>query len=820
MRRWRRAAVCALVLAMSVSAGAGSAQASSPTSFEAAIDDAKAAMLIDPETAVARARAAEAIAGRFAAPGERDTAIATARWLEGEAYLRLNEPALARGPIDTAWTLASRQSPRSKLLGDILLSRGGLYGAEAKVAAALADYQAAFAIFRAIGDARSQSRALLSIASLYSDGNDHESALRYFGQALEVYSGDPGLSVSIYNNRGAILQDMGRYDAAEAEFRRALAIERPLNSPLLRARILGNLARNYLRGGRVTAAERTIREGLALTAGGEAAGWRPQLLAIAAQAALQRHDLATAGRLVDEMFVGVDPTRTTLASRESHKAAYDVYRAMNRPALALTHLTALKRLDDEATKLATSASTALMGARFDFANQELRIAKLKADDLQRSIAFERDKARTERLVFLGAGGATLVVIAMLAVGIVTLRRSRNAVRSANTDLATTNVALGKALAAKTEFLATTSHEIRTPLNGILGMAQVMLADRRLDAGTRDRVRLLHDAGTTMRGLVDDILDVAKIETGNLTIETASFDLGALVADTCRMWEAQAQARGLSFTRDTMLSDELVVGDAARTRQVLANLLSNALKFTDSGTIRLRAWRSADDSEVRIAVTDSGIGIPADKQDAIFESFRQADTSTTRRFGGTGLGLSICRSLARAMGGDVTVDSVVGQGSTFTLRLPLGVADTVCAGAAEAGGEPALLIVDRNPITRSMFRSLLSPDAPCIAFADSVEDAERQIAGGSIGSVLIDDATIRAAGDVDAALRVIAAAAGKNGATTALLWPSAAAAEFDRLRATGVNRVIGKPVASAALVAALFATDEPDAHQVSLVTQAA
>ncbi|WP_235512703.1 sensor histidine kinase [Sphingomonas sp. Leaf17] len=480
----------------------------------------------------------------------------------------------------------------------------------------------------------------------------------------------------------------------------------------------------------------------------------------------------------------------------------------------------MKRLDDESTKLATSASTALMGARFDFANQELRIAKLKADDLRRSIAFEREEARTERIMFLGAGGATLVVIALLAFGIVTLRRSRNAVRSANTDLATTNIALGKALAAKTEFLATTSHEIRTPLNGILGMAQVMLADRRLDPATRDRVRLLHDAGTTMRGLVDDILDVAKIETGNLTIEAAPFDLRALLADTCRMWEAQAQVRGLSFTLDMILSDEMVTGDAARTRQVLSNLLSNALKFTDRGTIRLRAWRSADDSDIRIAVTDSGIGIPADKQDTIFESFRQADTSTTRRFGGTGLGLSICRSLARAMGGDVTVDSVVGQGSTFTLRLPLGIAETACQATADAGGEPALLVVDRNPITRSMFRSLLSPHAPCIVFADSVEDATCQIASGTIGTVLIDDATIRAADDVDAGLQAIAAVARANGATTTLLWPSAGSAAFDRLYATGVTRIIAKPVASTALVAALFAVDGPDAHQVSLVTQAA
>lgn len=788
--------------------------------FDVAIDDAKAAMLIDPKTAVDKARAAEAIAEQFAAPADRAIAVATAKWLQGEAYLRLNETTRADQPITIAWTLASRQSPHSKLLGDILLSRGGLYAAQTKVAAALADYQAAFAIFRAIGDARSQSRALLSIATLYSDGNDNESALRYFGQALDVYRGDPGLSVSIYNNRGAILQDLGRYDAAELEFRRALEIERPLDSPLLRARILGNLARNRLKAGRLASAERTILQGLALTADGEAAGWRPQLLAIAAQAALQRRDLVQAGRLVGEAFDGVDLNATSLSSREAHKTAYEVYRQMGQPALALAHLMALKRLDDEATTLATSASTALMGARFDFANQELRIAKLKADDLRRGIAFERDKARTQQLIFMVAGGATLIVITLLAVGIVTLRRSRNAVRSANIDLATTNAALGKALSAKTEFLATTSHEIRTPLNGILGMTQVMLADGKLDADTRDRVRLLHDAGTTMRGLVDDILDVAKIETGNLTIETAPFDFAALMTDSCRMWEAQAKARGLSFTLDTTMPDGLVVGDAARTRQILSNLLSNALKFTDRGTIRIRAWRGGDDSQFRVAITDSGIGIPPEKYEDIFESFRQADTSTTRRFGGTGLGLSICRNLARAMGGDVTVDSVVGQGSTFTVRLPLVMAETADAPVVEEKTIPAMLVVDRSPITRSMFRTLLTPHASRVIFADDGDDAVRRIRDDTIGTILIDDATMRASGDVEGGLRAIAAAARAGGAATILLWPSAAQAEFDGLLATGVDRIIGKPVASAALIAALFATDRPDVHQVSLVTQAA
>jgi len=310
-----------------------------------------------------------------------------------------------------------------------------------------------------------------------------------------------------------------------------------------------------------------------MTTAPEAAPWRSRLLAIAAQRSLQARRLGDAARLIEASFAGVDPDTTTLPYREAHQTAYRTFATLGEPGKALPHLIALKRLDDEATKLATQTNTALMAARFDFANQELRIAKLKAEELRRGIAFEQARARTERLVFLGAAAATAIVILMLAISLFTVRRSRNQVRAANEDLAVTNEALGKALAAKTEFLATTSHEIRTPLNGILGMTQVMLADARLDAAIRDRLTVVHGAGVTMKALVDDILDVAKIETGHLTIEEAPFDLAATIRDAATMWRAQAEARGLRFETALAGCPDCVVGDAARVRQIVFNLVA-------------------------------------------------------------------------------------------------------------------------------------------------------------------------------------------------------------------------------------------------------
>ena len=395
--------------------------------------------------------------------------------------------------------------------------------------------------------------------------------------------------------------------------------------------------------------------------------------------------------------------------------------------------------------------------------------------------------------------AITIVIGLLAFALFTVRRSRDKIHAANADLAVTNSALGKALAAKTEFLATTSHEIRTPLNGILGMTEVILADAALSAALRDRLNIVHGAGVTMRALVDDILDVAKMETGNLSIESAPFDLRATVVEATRMWEEQARAKGLGFDVDLDDCPTLIVGDAARVRQIVFNLLSNALKFTATGRVAVSAGVTKDDT-LRIAVSDSGIGIPPEKLDEIFESFRQADAGTTRQFGGTGLGLAICRNLARAMGGDVSVGSVVGSGATFTLLLPLVRAEPLAADEGRAAADRTL-VIDRNPISRMTLRSLLAPRGGDIVFAGTVDEAVARLREGGIARLLIDDATVCAAGDPHAALRTIAAAG--TGADTTLLWSGDAATECEELLETGVDRVILKPITGAALVTAMF-----------------
>jgi signal transduction histidine kinase len=788
----------------------------SDATFNSLIADAKAAMLADPHVAITKALVAEDFASRIKDGRRKAIMRATAQWLRGEAYLRLNDLAKARPLIGAALSTAAHIAPGSGLHGDALLSAAWIATGDGKVGEALVDDQHAHAIFQKLGDARSQSKALQSIGALYSGGYDYPSALKYYDQALQVTTSDPRLNLALYNNRGNVLKELGQYKAAEAQFRRSYALAKGMQSPLLQILVLINVTGARLAYNDVAGAQRAVEEIAQLSARGEAAGFRKQLFGLEAQIALQRRDLGAALRLINQRFRDNDDAEPTLLDREAHQTAYRIYQDTGHDNLALRHLEILKKLDDKQTKLARSTNAALMAARFDFANQELKIANLQRDEARRSVAYEQARARTQQQIFLGIVLGTAIVIALLGFGIVTLRRSRNQVRAANDDLEVTNNALGKALAAKTEFLATTSHEIRTPLNGILGMTQVMLADATLEHDLRDRLKVVHGAGLTMCALVDDILDVAKMETGNLAIEQAPFDLHAIIAESTRLWEDQARAKGMSFARNLADCPTMILGDAARTRQIVFNLLSNALKFTAEGAVTLTIG-AIDADRYRISVSDTGIGIPADKRDEIFESFRQADTSTTRQYGGTGLGLSICRKLAQAMGGDIGVSSVPGQGSTFTVELPL-VPAPAPAAACEPGasGDRCLLIVDRNPITRSMLKTLTAPHATGVELAGSLVDATARLATGGIAQVLVDGAVMQEDNSADLLRSLVAL-----GAPVTMLWPSATLAEHRAsLDAAGVTHIVAKPVSGSQLVALLFAADPALNRPAALVPRAA
>ncbi|THD78813.1 MAG: PAS domain S-box protein [Phenylobacterium sp.] len=222
--------------------------------------------------------------------------------------------------------------------------------------------------------------------------------------------------------------------------------------------------------------------------------------------------------------------------------------------------------------------------------------------------------------------------------------------------------------AKSAFLATMSHEIRTPLNGVLGMAQAMARDE-LSPGQRERLDVVRQSGEALLAILNDVLDLSKIEAGKLELEQTEFDIAELARAAHATFAATAQAKKLDFQLNVARGARgIYVGDTVRVRQILYNLVSNALKFTEKGAVKVAVGHRA--GNLVLTVTDTGIGIAPEKLAALFQKFVQADATTTRRYGGTGLGLAICRDLAEMMGGTIAARSEPGEGAVFTVHLPL------------------------------------------------------------------------------------------------------------------------------------------------------
>jgi signal transduction histidine kinase/CheY-like chemotaxis protein len=241
-------------------------------------------------------------------------------------------------------------------------------------------------------------------------------------------------------------------------------------------------------------------------------------------------------------------------------------------------------------------------------------------------------------------------------------------KAAMRDLEQARDAANAANVLKTQFLANMSHEIRTPLNGVLAMAEVM-AMGDLDAVQRDRLQIIRQSGGLLLAVLNDVLDLSKIEAGKLTLVEEPFDLEPTLHPTVESFSVMAKAKNLEFRIE--LEDEATGwwrGDADRLRQIIGNLLSNAVKFTPHGAVSAHVGLS--NGALRIAVSDTGVGIAPEKLPTLFEKFTQADNSATRRFGGTGLGLAICRELIQMMGGSINVESREGHGSSFIVELPL------------------------------------------------------------------------------------------------------------------------------------------------------
>lgn len=372
--------------------------------------------------------------------------------------------------------------------------------------------------------------------------------------------------------------------------------------------------------------------------------------------------------------------------------------------------------------------------------------------------------------------------------------------------------------AKSQFLAVMSHEIRTPMNGILGMTQAMMAQV-LTASQRTQMGVIADSGEALMTILNDILDLSKVEAGRLDLESVDFDLERLLQSVCAAYSPNADEKGLTLQIDLADAQGVYRGDPTRIRQVLSNLVSNSLKFTERGHVHIEAARQ--ENGLVIQVSDTGQGMDEVVLQRIFRPFTQADASTTRNFGGTGLGLTIVRELAHLMGGDITVQSRPGHGSRFVVTLPVAyvgpatdVATVSTGGVGETLSPLRVLAAEDNAINQLVLTTLLAPLGIAPVIVSNGAEAVEAWRAGEWDVVLMDvQMPVMDGFAAAAAIRAVEAAESRKATPIIALTANAMSHHRQECLTHGMNALVAKPIEIRALASALEEACRPPATAV-------
>ncbi|MGM9491489.1 ATP-binding protein [Ideonella sp. YS5] len=623
--------------------------------------------------------------------GQQEQALAAFARLVGEA----ERDHLARLP----WVYVAQ--------GDALSHLGQRYQA-------LRSHSRAYEIFEAAGERLGMAAALTGIAGSHADGSDAASqvlAHEYVGRALALVDPERHRRMAtILNLRlGVTLQRRERLDEARSQLERALQMAQGLGLSRWAAEARYFLAKLELQQHRPAEALQQLDRALPVFRGQRDKTFNVASAAVRAQALAGLSRKSDALASLDE---GSDLLRRVHNPRLEaffRLAAAQVYGSQAEDRQALQQLLALREIERQLSDEASAQMAQELKVKFGVELQQRENALLRA---------EQQQAQIRRYGLLGA-----LVLSIAALGtLVLLLRKRAALAGAE---ASHQAALARAQAqanqAKSAFLARMSHELRTPLNAVLGYAQLMQWDRTASPKTLEGLRIIEQSGRHLLSLIDDTLNLARIEAGRLELSPAPLALEPFLQGVADLVRVRAEHKGIGF--ELVLRDlpPAVQADEKQLRQVLLNLLANAVKFTDHGRVlfEVRAIAAAGDvtpgqARLRFAVSDTGVGISPAELPALFRPFQQVGDSE-RRAAGTGLGLAISQQIVRLMGGEITVTSTPGQGSEFSFELALAPAEAPAGAPANVrhvsgydGPRRQLLVIDDVAANRKLLADALRP----------------------------------------------------------------------------------------------------------------
>ncbi|MBI1236220.1 MAG: EAL domain-containing protein [Alphaproteobacteria bacterium] len=581
-----------------------------PSPYADAIEAARTNMMSDPVAALENAQRAEQLVPVDFDGDTRNLALASAAWLQSEAMTRLGRPGEALPVAERALALLGEDPAPTKLFADTLLSIGRILKLTGEHGQALEILQQAFDVYAAIGETRSQAIVLQSIGSIYNDARQYERAIEYFADAVERHR-DTNLDLAAFNNLGNAYTALEQYSEALEYYDQALAAAEAMDSGMLQARILNNVASLHIANGDWTAAEASVDQ--AFAAAGDASGgeWSRFLWGVRAQAALGREDYQAARTGMERVFEGVAVDETNHHFTDFHDSAARLYEALGEYELAIAHLRAFKRLEDDGREFAANANSALIGAQFDFAAQDLQIQQLRAEGLARDLALAQSEARQRLMVGLSAGGLMLLALIGMVMAMLGFRaRARLMREQLNTD-AETGLPTRHALVAKRdqavrdgaspEYVAVIHLERASHIESLLGFANFIEMQRLLGERLQaiDGVTSVALIGAGQFGTVldttdelvveDEISTLSNIFSQPISIDGVSVDVSATIGlDNDARSEiavrnaiiavSQAHEKGAAFA----LYNEHRFGDPKEN----LNLMTRMLAATESGDMQM------------------------------------------------------------------------------------------------------------------------------------------------------------------------------------------------------------------------------------------